>query len=112
MKNDKITLKEFWYNRAPKVIHCNTEEKAIKLLKAFDKMGMHWGVGGHYLDVGSRWGNYEEDTCYSNYGTYGNIQGFKEHPHIYMDKDYFIFKRVPYTIYEFEDIIFEEDGDK
>lgn len=113
MKNKKITLKEFWDNKIPKVIHCNTEEKAIKLLKVFDKMGMHWKNDGYYLDVGNRWGKYEENTCYSNYGTYGSVQDIKNYPKVFINEDdVLLSKCVPYTIYEFEDVIFEEDDDK
>ena len=35
----KITLNEFWSKKKLMAIHCDTEEKANKLLKAFDKLG-------------------------------------------------------------------------
>lgn len=35
----KITLKEFWNSKKRMAIHCDSEEKAIDLLNAFDKLG-------------------------------------------------------------------------
>lgn len=56
MKNNKITLKKFWYSR---------EEKANQLLKAFDKFGENWFSGDSYLKF-NFWNNYKEHTCYDN----------------------------------------------
>ena len=91
----KITLKEFW-DLADKgfnaVIHCDTEEKAKKLLTEFDKMGKCWSSGNSYKEA-SRWEDYKDRTCFSNRG------GFSP-------KNYY--ENANYTIYEFEDVIFDE----
>lgn len=86
--NNKITLEEFWNSKEKLVIHCNTKEKANKLLKAFDKMGKTWENGSSYLEMNS-WFDCKEDTCYSNDNLYASINYYKS-------------KRV--KIYEFEDI--------
>lgn len=46
----KITLSEFFKNDEKLAIHCDTEEKANLLLKAFDKMGKKWFAGNSYLE--------------------------------------------------------------
>ncbi|MDA3855355.1 MAG: hypothetical protein PF569_03790 [Candidatus Woesearchaeota archaeon] len=44
------------------VVHCNTEEKAKKLLEWADSEGRRW-ANDSYLDT-NKWSFYEEDTCY------------------------------------------------
>lgn len=90
MKNNKITLKEFWNSKEHLAIHCKTEEQANKLLKAFDKLGKKWSSGNSYLEVNC-WNGYEENTCYSNNNGYTFINWYKENN---------------YKIYDFEDVIF------
>lgn len=91
----KITLKEFW-DKADKginaVIHCDTEEKAEKLLAEFDKMGKCWASGDSYKTT-TNWWSYTVETCYSNQGQF-------------TPKNYY--EDEGYTIYEFEDVIFDE----
>ena len=65
MENKKITLNEFWSEPGLCAIHCDTEEKFLKLLTAFDKMGKKWSNGTSYLKY-NLWGVYEKETCYSN----------------------------------------------
>ena len=91
-KNTKITLTEFWNSKEKLAIHCNTEEKANKLLTLFDKMGKKWFSGNSYLKVNC-WDEYEKDTCYSNQYGYAEID---------------FYKKDNYTIYEFDDVDFEE----
>ena len=91
-ENTKITLTEFWNSKEKLAIHCDTEEKANKLLTAFDKMGKKWVSGNSYLKVNC-WDEYEKDTCYSNQYRYTEIN---------------FYKKDNYTIYEFEDVDFEE----
>lgn len=86
--NYKITLKEFWNSKEKLAIHCDTEEKANKLLEAFDKMGKKWYDGDSYIGD-TQWYNAKETTCYSNRNGYCNTYGF--------EKD-------GWKIYEFEDI--------
>lgn len=42
IKHYKITLTEFWNSKEQLVIHCDTEDKANKLLKTFDKLGIKY----------------------------------------------------------------------
>lgn len=85
---DKITLKEFWNSRGHLAIHCGTEEKADKLLDAFDKYGETWCGDYRYID-NNYWGYEEEKTCYSNEHGYSSIDWYKAND---------------YKIYEFEDV--------
>lgn len=73
-------------------IHCDTEEKANKLLKAFDKMGKRWVNGYSYL-MWNCWDQHKEDTCYCNTNAYSSV-------------DYYKSKK--YKIYEFEDVMIED----
>ncbi|HBS10668.1 MAG TPA: hypothetical protein DEA28_02965 [Firmicutes bacterium] len=91
MKNKKITLKEFWKSLDRLAIHCDTEEKADKLLEAFDKYGESWSVDSRYTDI-NYWNEYKEKTCYDNDIAYCDINSYKEDN---------------YTIYEFEDVDLE-----
>ena len=61
----KITLNEFLNSKKRIAIHCNSKEKAKKLLVAFDLLGKKWCDGESYLNE-SNWDVYYEDTCYSN----------------------------------------------
>lgn len=85
-KKYKITLKEFWNSKEKLAIHCNTEEEAKKLLKAFDKLGKKWCDGDSYLADDCY---YRRDTCYDN-----NCE------HSYYD----FYKKCNYIIYEFGDV--------
>lgn len=79
--SEKITLEEFFASDKDLAIHCDTEEKANKLLREFGLMGK---VLCDKFDV------YGKDTCYSNCGLYGNIEDCKAQD---------------YKIYEFDDVI-------
>ena len=83
-----ITLNEFWNSPKRYAIHCKTEEEAIILLKAFDKLGKEWCYGGSYLKR-NEWGGYKKETCYSNEGLYCSKK-------FYLDENY--------TVYEFEEV--------
>lgn len=88
----KITLTEFFNaTRESLVIHCDTEEKANKLLKAFDKMDKTWCDDGSYLSS-NEYDDYKDKTCYSNDGGYG---------------EYSFFKNRLYKIYEFDEVDLE-----
>ena len=86
----KITLKEFWNSKENLVIHCDTKEKADKLLKAFDRLGKEWRSGTSYL-VWDCW-EYKENTCYDNTNGYSSV-------------DYYKSKK--YKIYEFDEVDLE-----
>ena len=88
MKKNKITLEEFWNSKEKLAIHCNTEEKANKLLTAFDRLGKEWLNGYSYL-AWNCWEQHKEDTCYDNTNMYSFV-------------DYYKSKK--YKIYEFEDL--------
>lgn len=65
--DNKITLRDFWNSKKKIAIHCDTEEKANKLLSAFDKLGERWCAGNSYIND-NYWTCYKEETCYSNDG--------------------------------------------
>lgn len=82
----KITLREFWTTLSihRKIcIHCDTKEKVKKFFENTNK--------ANCKDKEDSWDEYKEATCFSAYG-YASIEYFKDNG---------------YTIYEFEDIIFE-----
>lgn len=88
----KITLSEFFKNDEKLAIHCDTEEKANLLLKAFDKMGKRWRSNQSYLEE-NNWRGFKEETCYENDGTYC-CKGF--------------YPGTSYIVYEFEEVILED----
>lgn len=88
MKKNKITLDEFWSSRKNLAIHCSTEQKANKLLKAFDKYGEIWRSEYSYLEI-NYWNKYEEKTCYCNNNGFCCIDWYKEND---------------YKIYEFDEV--------
>lgn len=76
-KKYKITLTEFWNSKYKLAIHCDTEEKTNKLLKAFDKLGKKWRRGDSYLKY-NFYETYKEKICYSNWNTYDDVGYYKE----------------------------------
>ena len=92
MKDKLITLIEFWNSEKELAIHCNTEEQAKKLLKAFDKMGKKWNGGDSYLKE-TEYEQFKNETVYFNDRTYF-IRAYCE---------YF---KVP--MYEFEEVDLED----
>lgn len=88
MENKKITLKVFFESDKKLAIHCDTEEKAIKLLTAFDKMGKKWSNDTSYLKC-NLWGVYEKETCYSN-------------RYMYAYKSSYLYDGI--KVYEFEEV--------
>lgn len=88
----KITLSEFFKNDEKLAIHCDTEEKANLLLKAFDKMGKRWRSNQSYLEE-NKWRGFKEKTCYENDGTY-------------CCKEFYL--GTSYIVYEFEEVILED----
>lgn len=95
-KNTKITLSEFWNSKEKLAIHCNTEEKANKLLKAFDKLGKRWVAKDSYLERNC-WQSFREDTCYDNTNRYSFIKFYKENS---------------YKVYEFDEVDFKGENDE
>ena len=87
-KRYKITLIEFWNSKKPLAIHCDTREKARKLLEIFDKLGKKWHSGESYTKE-SYYNDHLCSTCYSNHRKYS-------------DCDYY--KKCNYAVYEFEDV--------
>jgi len=72
----KITLKEFWHSEKTLGIHCNTEEEAITLLKAFDRLGKRWTILGDYYSNETNYETYKQNTVYSNNHRYGSVEFF------------------------------------
>lgn len=89
-KKKKITLKAFFESRRALAIHCDTQEKANKLLKAFDKLGKKWISGNSYLD--SACIIKRSDVCYSNHNQFCG---------------YRYYKLLGYKIYEFDEVDLE-----
>lgn len=89
----KITLEEFFASDKDLAIHCDTEEKANMLLRAFDRMGRTWDNGKSYLKE-NYFEEYGKDTCYFADGWFADID--------YCESNYI-------KIYEFEDIILPEE---
>lgn len=88
----KITLTQFFdAKKGTLVIHCDTEEKANKLLKAFDRLGKTWCNGESYL-YSNEYDDYKNKTCYSNDCGYTHYEFYKDHL---------------CTIYEFEEVDLE-----
>lgn len=94
--NEKITLKEFFESKELLCIHCDTEEKANKLLQEFNKLGKTWNNGKSYL-TDNCWDFNKEDTIYYNDNSYGCVDTAKN---------------FDFEIYEFEDVIFEDSNNK
>lgn len=86
---DKITVREFFDHPRVVAIHCDTEAKANKLLKEFDRVGARWGDGSSYLAHNNY--RYGRDTIYYNDFTYCYI-GYAE--------------KMDHVVYSFEDVIF------
>ena len=60
------------------VVNCNTEEKAMKLLKELDKYNVKWFFGER-ASTCTYWDREKEDTCYcidDNVLFYGNIDTY------------------------------------
>lgn len=88
-----MTIKEFFESKSALAIHCNTEEKAKKLVKAFNKAGRRWASGEPYINTA--WEIYKDETCYTNDGCYGDAEYFRE-------------DEPSRTILEFDEIEFED----
>lgn len=87
----KITLKAFFESRRALAIHCDTKEKANKLLNAFDKLGKKWANGKSYL-FDNFYRVYNQNTCYAN-------------TRCYADDDFY--KSKGYKIFEFDEVDLE-----
>lgn len=87
----KITLTEFWNSKQNLAIHCDTEEKANKLLMAFDKLDKRWSNDHKYTSF-NNYEVFEDKTCYSNRRAFWHYEGYSN---------------FGYTIYEFEDVDLE-----
>lgn len=72
-----MTIKQFFESKNLLVIHCDTEEKAIKLLEAFNKEGYRWCNGESYTKI-NNWEDYKEKTCYSNNHMYGFMKFYQD----------------------------------
>lgn len=96
MKNKSITLAKFFASKERLFVHCNTEAKAERLLKAFYNLGKTWMYGESYLN-NNYWNHYCDKTIYSNDGLFSSVDFCKESN---------------VTIYEFEDINWGQHYDK
>ena len=81
-----ITLTEFWASEETLTIHCDTEEKANKLLNAFDKLGKKWDSGSSYL-LANCYRVYSQNTCYTNDGHYCSYEWLEKNNYIIYEVD-------------------------
>lgn len=72
-----MTVKEFWESERDLCIHCDTEEKANKLLKKFHELGERWCTEKSYLE-NNHYDVYRENTVYYNVETYGYLQNARK----------------------------------
>lgn len=79
-----ITIEQFFGTRANFGIHCDSREKATKLLEAFDKTGRRWLSGERYTKYTAweTWENHKEETCYCNTGYCGSVKFCREDGYI------------------------------
>lgn len=87
-----MTIKEFFESSKKLAIHCNSKEKAKKLLRAFDTANYKWFSGARYTEE-NNWDTNGKETCYSNRNRF-------------CDKNFY--ETMGYNILEFEDIEFED----
>ena len=89
-----LTLNEFLNNIDDLCISCPTYEAAVALCMAFQKRGKRWRSGSSYIQNPSfRW--YEENTVYSNKGSYADTSFACSH-------GYTIYKLNEINEYKFE----------
>lgn len=75
--NKKITLTNFWLKKDKKVaVNTKTKEEAKTLISLSNKLGKAFDIGRIPEDEDG-WDDYQENTCYSNDGLYGEINDFK-----------------------------------
>jgi len=74
-----MTLEEFFRKEDAYVIHCHTEEEAIKLCNKFDEMGKHWAGGQSYRDI-TYWNDHDGGECYSNRRTHASYYFYRSDP--------------------------------
>lgn len=60
------------------IIHCDTKEKAKKLLKYLHKKGFSW-YSGTSLTKKTNWSEYENETCYSSEVLFCNKESFSNY---------------------------------
>jgi len=73
------------------VVHCDTKEKAARLLEWADSLGRSWRYGDSYL-YNTNWDNYKELTCYYIYNnSFADTKG--------------VYTKYNYKILEFEEVL-------
>ena len=107
-----MTIKEFFERKDNLAIHCNTKEKADKLLEAFDKAGYCWISGNKYGRYGDTfWYVCGENTCYSNRRDYCDISYFKDHGYRILEFEKIEFEDASFTACA-EEVLFIPDKEK
>lgn len=87
-----MTIREFFESEKHLAIHCDSEDKAIKLLTAFDNQNYKWCDNSRYT-AETCYSMYKEETCYSNDRGYCCKEWYNHNE---------------YTILKFEDIELDE----
>lgn len=75
------------------VVHCKTIEEAVDFCKQLDKRGFKWSTGERYA-ISNCYFKYKNETCYTNHGTYGNLE-------FYTTNNYIILEWSDYMVKEF-----------
>jgi len=73
------------------VVHCDTKEKAINLIRWADSMGLKWCDGEKYTLTCNEWDIRKTQTCYGIYKGY------------FSPKEYYEIKG--YTILKYEEVL-------
>ncbi len=89
-------------------VHCKTEEEAIDFCKQMDEHGLKWRDGDNYLEI-NHWGRYKEETCYSNNGTYADLEFYKKENYTILEWSNYM-KKGPIDYLEYGYVVELENG--
>lgn len=93
MKNGVFDWEVFKDRDNKIAVHLKTQEECDEFSKMLDEHGMKWNTNGSYLKE-NYWYEYKKYTCYSNKGTYCDLDYYKEENcYILEFSDYFNIKK-------------------
>lgn len=84
-----MTIHEFFMSDKPMAIHCDTRDKAHRLLKLFHESDYRWHLGQRYIDI-DEWESYGGQTCYSNKHRFASLNYYEENDYIILNCDDFV----------------------
>lgn len=79
-----MTIHEFFMTDEKLAIHCNTIDKAQRLLRLFHENDYRWSGGQRYIDV-DYWENHQAKMCYSNERCYSGLDYYQEYGYKILD---------------------------